>query len=445
MELVAAHQRSKHAGDIGAADHLAALAAAVADPPLRRELLEHPEIAVADLNADDQQWARSVRREVLHHRASAWAPTLDSLLALRETLRNDVAEAIDADAFRAAVDSDTLADHDRILWAAHCLVWLDNNATAEGLAEIWRDTNTSLAAVAAGEAEPCAPTHPSVGDAPWHDLADTSPPTPTPTPAPLPQSPPGRSHEPTNRGRPRPDAQLRAAVSGAAEWYHNQLLHSTAAAEARHYLQSRGIGPHDWARWQIGWAPDQWRAVTNHIANDRCAVAAGISATSNTGRVFDVMRGRVILPIRDPDGSVVAFAGRTINNNNNPDTPKYLNTRTTDLWSKSATLYGLDQARDNIASTGTASIVEGYLDVIAAHRSGITNTVAACGTAITAEHIAAVENAGAHQLHAAFDGDAGGQFATRAALRLARDRDHYMRLCGRSAACARILVSQQRR
>ena len=150
-------------------------------------------------------------------------------------------------------------------------------------------------------------------------------------------------------------------------------------------------------------------------------MAAGISATSDSGRVFDVMRGRVILPIRDPDGSVVAFAGRTINDNN-PDAPKYLNTRTTDLWSKSTTLYGLDQARSTIAATGQASIVEGYFDVIAAHRSGITNAVAACGTAVTGDHIAAIENAGAHQLHTAFDGDTGGQFATRTALRLARDR-----------------------
>ena len=420
VELVAAHQRSEHAGDVGAAARLAALVAAVADPPLRRELIAHPGIAAADLDPEDDQWARSVRREVLHHRATAWAPTLDSLSALRETLRRDIAEVIDSGAFCSAVGSDTLADHDRTLWAARCLLWLDNDATAEGLTQIWRDTSTSLAAVAAGEAPPCEATHPSIGDTPWRDLADDSP--PTPAPAPLPQSPPGQSFESLGpSGRPGPDAQLRTAVSTAADWYHNQLLYSAEAAEARHYLESRGIGPDDWARWQIGWAPDQWRAVTNRIANDRCAVAAGISATSDSGRVFDVMRGRVILPIRDPSGAVVAFAGRTINDNN-PDAPKYLNTRTTDLWSKSATLYGLDQARATIAATGQASIVEGYLDVIAAHRSGITNAVAACGTAVTGDHIAAIEQAGAHQLHTAFDGDAGGQFATRAALRLARDR-----------------------
>ena len=420
VELVAAHQRSEHAGDVGAAGRVAGLVAAVADPPLRRELIEHPDIAAADLDPEDEQWARSVRREVLHHRAAAWTSTLDSLLALRETLHRDIAEVIDCGAFRSAVDSDTLADHDRTLWAARCLLWLDNDATAEGLPHIWRDTNTSLAAVAAGEALPCEATHPRVGDTPWRDLADDSPPTPAPVP--LPQSAPGWSFEPPSPPeRPGPDTQLRAAVTTAAEWYHNQLLYSADAAEARHYLESRGIGPDDWARWQMGWAPDQWRAVTNHIANDRCAVAAGIAAESTSGRVFDVMRGRVILPIRDPDGSVVAFAGRTINDNN-PDAPKYLNTRTTDLWSKSATLYGLDQAGDTITATGQASIVEGYLDVIATHRSGITNTVAACGTAVTGDHIAAIEHAGAHQLHTAFDGDTGGQFATRAALRLARDR-----------------------
>ena len=420
VELVAAHQRSEHANNVGAAARLAALVAAVADPPLRRELIEHPDIAAADIDPEDHQWACSVRREVLHHRAAAWTSTLDSLSVLRETLHGDIAEVIDSGAFRAAVDSDTLTDHDRTLWAARCLLWLDNDATAEGLTHIWRDTNTSLAAVAAGEAPPCEATHPSIGDTPWRDLADDSPPTPATVP--LPQSAPGWSFEPPNPPeRPGPDTQLLAAVSSAAEWYHNRLLYSADAAEARHYLESRGIRPDDWTRWHIGWAPDEWRAVTNHIANDRCAVAAGIAAEAKNGRVFDVMRSRVILPIRNTDGTVVAFAGRTINDNN-PDTPKYLNTRTTDLWSKSATLYGLDQARDTIAATGTASIVEGYLDVIAAHRSGITNAVAACGTAVTADHIAAIEHAGAHQLHAAFDGDTGGQFATRAALRLARDR-----------------------
>ena len=421
VQLVAAHQHADHAGDVGDAARLAALVAAVADPPLRRELLAHPDVGAAALAAGDDDWARTVRRDVLHRRAAAWGPTLDALSARRETLRNDVATAIDSGAFLSAVDTDTLTDHDRTLWAARCLVWLDNDATAEGLADLWRDTNTSLAAVAAGDAPPCGPAHRNVGDAPWHALAEATPPTPAdvPQPAHTPTwtyEPPRAAFSPAD-----PTHQLRAAVRKAAAWYHHQLLYSADAAEARHYLQSRGIGPDDWARWQLGWAPDQWRALTNHIANDRCAVDSGLAAESKNGRVFDVMRGRVILPISDPDGSVVAFAGRTINNDN-PDAPKYLNTRTTALWSKSATLYGLHQARTVIADSGTASIVEGYLDVLACHRAGITNAVAACGTAVTAEHISALDAAGAHQLHTAFDGDAGGRKATRAALRLARDR-----------------------
>ena len=129
-----------------------------------------------------------------------------------------------------------------------------------------------------------------------------------------------------------------------------------------------------------------------------------------------------MLPIRDPDGTVVAFAGRTINDND-PDAPKYLNTRTTALWSKSSTLYGLHQAKHSIAATAEASLVEGYIDVIAAHRAGITNAVAACGTAVTPAHISTLDSAGAHQLHIALDGDDAGRAATRAALRLARDHN----------------------
>ena len=136
---------------------------------------------------------------------------MDSLSVLRETLHADIAEVIDAGAFRSPVDSDTLADHDRTLWAARCLLWLNNDATAEGLTHIWRDTNTSLAAVAAGEAPPCEANHPSIDDAPWRDLADDSPPPPAPVP--LPQGAPGWSFKPpTPPGRPGPDAQLRATA-----------------------------------------------------------------------------------------------------------------------------------------------------------------------------------------------------------------------------------------
>ena len=421
VELVAAYQRSEHAGDVGAAARLGALTAAVADPPLRRRLQHHRDIGADpdSLSPGDSQWARSVRHDVLHRRAAAWTPALDALETRRETLRTGVRAAIEAGAFNAAVTAEALCAHDRTLWAARCLLWLDSDATAEGLLNIWAQTNSSLAAVAAGDAAPCTAKSASTGEPPWRTLAAASP--ATPAPAPLPQGSPGYSYQvPAAAQHQDPAARPRSAARNVAEWYHHQLLHSADAAEARNYLVGRGIEPDDWHRWQIGWAPNQWRAVTNHIQDDHAALDAGIAAQANNGRVYDVMRGRVMLPIHDPDGAVVAFAGRTINDSD-PDAPKYLNTRTTALWSKASTLYGLHQAKHSIAATAEASLVEGYLDVIAAHRAGITNAVAACGTAVTPAHISTLDSAGAHQLHIALDGDDAGRAATRAALRLARD------------------------
>ena len=422
VELVVAYQRSEHAGDVGAAARLSSLVAAVVDPPLRRRLKHHPDIGADpdSLHRRDQQWAHSVRRDVLHRRAATWSPVLDALEARRETLRSDARATLEAGHLKAVVTAEALCEHDRTLWAARCLLWLDSDATAAGLLSIWTETNSSLAAVAAGEASPCAAQGAADTDPPWRTL--TALPPSRPAPAPLPQGSPDYCYPLDGAARQGqdPTARPRAAAHKAAEWYYHQLLHSPDAAEARNYLLGRGIGPDDWQRWQIGWAPNQWRAVTNHINDDDAALDAGIAAESKHGRVYDVMRGRVMLPICDPDGAVVAFAGRTINDSD-PDAPKYLNTRTTALWAKANTLYGLHQAQHSIAATGDASLVEGYLDVIAAHRCGITNAVAACGTAITPAQISTLDSAGVHQLHIALDGDDAGRAATRAALRLARD------------------------
>ena len=273
-----------------------------------------------------------------------------------------------------------------------------------------------------GVAEPClGRLGDDMGDPPWRTLAEAAP--PVPGPAPLDATPADTYTYPvdTPPTGEDPARRLRAATEAAADWYHQQLLYSRdpQAAEARHYLQGRGVGPDDWKQWRLGWAPDRWRNVTNHLKDDQAALDAGIAAHSKTGRVYDTMRGRVIMPICDTEGDVVAFAGRALHEGD--DTPKYLNTRTTSLWSKSSTLYGLHQAAPSIAETGSASLVEGYLDVIAAHRSGLTNAVASCGTAVTQAHIDALEDVGADQVYLALDGDDAGRAAARAARRITRD------------------------
>ena len=424
VNLVAAYQRSEHAGNVGTSAKLAALVAAVADAPLRRELETSLAVGASPeaLDAGDLEWARSVRRDVLHRRAALWAPVLDQLDARREALRRTAADAVDTADLPWAVTGDSIVAHDRALWRARCLLWLDADASVRGLADIWYDTNSSLRNVAVGVAEPClSRLGDDMGDPPWRTLAEAAP--PVPGPAPLDATPADTYTYPvdTPPTGEDPARRLRAATEAAADWYHHQLLYSRdpQAAEARHYLQGRGVGPDDWKQWRLGWAPNQWRNVTNHLKDDQAALDAGIAAHSKTGRVYDTMRGRVIMPICDTEGDVVAFAGRALHEGD--DTPKYLNTRTTSLWSKSSTLYGLHQAAPSIAETGSASLVEGYLDVIAAHRSGLTNAVASCGTAVTQAHIDALEDVGADQVYLALDGDAAGRAAARAARRITRD------------------------
>ncbi len=203
-------------------------------------------------------------------------------------------------------------------------------------------------------------------------------------------------------------------------WYNQQLVNSPDAAEARAYLIGRGITEDLWAQWQLGWAPDQWQALTGHLAQTgidaQARIAAGVLGRTR-GRTWDFLRGRVVFPIRDAHGTPIALAGRTLTD----DGPKYLNTPNTRLYNKSEALYGIDRAAPSIAATGEAVVVEGYTDVIAAHQAGIANTVAACGTALGADHL--------HTLHTqcgqpglltiALDADAAGTKAARTIADLA--------------------------
>ena len=227
-------------------------------------------------------------------------------------------------------------------------------------------------------------------------------PAPTRLPAGLPRIQPSSQPAPAHRADDGHD-HLRRVLGRSADYYHQQLLAAPAAEPARRYLTERGIEPADWAKWKLGWAPDQWRGLCNRLGDDQAAVDAGV-ANTRRGRTYDVLRGRVVFPIRDTSGDVIGFAGRTL-----PGTdagqPKYLNTRTTALYHKSDTLYGIHEAADGIRSTATAGIVEGYTDAIAAHSAGLTNVVATGGTAFTQSHLQRIIDAGAHHLTAGFDGD----------------------------------------
>ena len=369
------------------------------------------------LSDDDSSWAQTVRTDVLSRRAARWAETLETLDTLRDTVRAQTERLIASGAHPHAVEADEahqVVAHDRAVWQQHCIDWLDSGAAPAQLLTRWAQTDRSLADVAAGRHTP-QPHHPNRS---WTN--PTSQPTAPPAPAETTDTV-AAAHEAV-AAAPRPDAQapqppndrdaarLRAALRKATGFYHHQLLHSPDAAEARRYLHKRGIGPHDWETWQLGWAPHSWQAVTDLIGNNQSAVEAGLAARAPSGRVYDTIRGRIMFPVRSHSGDVVGFSGRSMD----PDQPnKYVNTARTRLYNKSQLLFGLSHAAAHIAERGEAVLVEGYTDVIAAHRNGLTNTVGTGGTAYTHHHAAALAAVEATEITVMYDGDPAGRASTR--------------------------------
>ncbi len=214
--------------------------------------------------------------------------------------------------------------------------------------------------------------------------------------------------------------RLLEAHRAAAEYYVQQF--STAgAAPAREFLTSRGFDLSDAERFGVGYAPDDWEMTTRHLrglgfTEDELRTA-GLAGQGRHG-LTDKFRGRLIWPIRDLSGDVIAFGARKLNPDDNG--PKYLNTPETPIFKKSSVLYGADLAKRDIAQRRQAVIVEGYTDVMACHLAGVTTAVATSGTSFGEGHITILRRLlmDDSQLRGevvfTFDGDAAGR---RAALR----------------------------
>ncbi|MGV8082794.1 MAG: DNA primase [Coriobacteriia bacterium] len=210
--------------------------------------------------------------------------------------------------------------------------------------------------------------------------------------------------------------RLIAANEAAAAFYHDCLTRSrdTASQQARQYLAGRGFGSEVAKAWQLGFAPGHGTlAVELGKAGFSAAeiTEANLGLRADDGRTRDRFYERVMFPIRDLHGRVVAFGGRVLGKGE----PKYLNTQETPVFHKSANLYGIDRAKSRITSTGTAIVVEGYTDVIAMHEAGFENTVATLGTSLTREHVRLLSRF-ARRVVYLFDGDAAGMRAADRAL-----------------------------
>lgn len=192
------------------------------------------------------------------------------------------------------------------------------------------------------------------------------------------------------------------------------MLNAQAGREARGYLRRRGLSDAMIKRFGLGYAPDAWDTLKSHLNGrgfrNEELVEAGLCTQAKDGKgCFDFFRNRVMFPVFDLRGRVVAFSGRTLGG----DTRKYLNTRDTAVFKKSRTLYALNIAKNT--DTRRIIIAEGQMDVIAVHQAGFDNAVAALGTALTDEHVRMIGQY-ADEVVLAYDGDEAGQRATKRAI-----------------------------
>src|SRR5579859_5898050 len=211
--------------------------------------------------------------------------------------------------------------------------------------------------------------------------------------------------------------RLRKLNEDALLWFHQALLRSKDAAEARAYVQSRGISAETVVAVTLGFAPEQWDALAQYLLGrgytERELVQGGLARERDGGLggtgggVYDYFRHRLIFPIRDIRGRVIGFGGRAFGENQ----PKYLNSPQTPLFEKNSVLYALDMARDAIKHAKQVVIVEGYVDAVIAHQHGTKQTVACIGSAITEKHIQQLKKL-TRQVTLALDPDAAGESAT---------------------------------
>lgn len=214
---------------------------------------------------------------------------------------------------------------------------------------------------------------------------------------------------------------LRQLLETATTYYHHLLKNAPGAAHARAHLVNRGLGDKAIEMFQLGYALDTWDAGLNYFTSKGYAqqdlLDAGLIIVKEDGKVFDRFRDRLMIPVRDERGRMTGFQARALKAE---ALPKFMNSPQTALFDKGRTLFGLSLARKPIRDAGAAIVVEGNLDVIAAHQAGFANVVSSQGTALT-EHQLRLLKKQSKRIILALDADEAGDAATLRGLMVARD------------------------
>ncbi len=208
--------------------------------------------------------------------------------------------------------------------------------------------------------------------------------------------------------------QIKSILQKACEYYHNNLLTLPEAKPALEYLEKRGITREIIDEYKLGYSQKGYTDLQNYFKSEFVPAVmekSGLTVKTEKGDTVDRFRHRIMIPIKDEAGNVIAFGARAIEANQNP---KYLNSPDTLLYNKSRVLYGIDIAKNEMIKEDYVVIMEGYFDVISAQAAGLKNSVASCGTALTVDHVKLIAKySKSRKIYLAFDTDAAGLKATQ--------------------------------
>jgi DNA primase len=238
--------------------------------------------------------------------------------------------------------------------------------------------------------------------------------------------------DPQEEERRRRRERLLALLERATSFYEKYLWESAEAAQAREYLRGRGLSEEVLRTFRVGWSPKGWDKLVAGAERDGYTldelVAAGLAQRKKSGSGgVDRFRERIMFPLADSRGRVLGFGARAMRDDQGA---KYINTSENDVYHKGRQLFGIDKARSAAAKTRRLVVVEGYTDVLALHQSGLAETVAIMGTALTEQQLAELARAAGAEgtIYLALDADRSGQQAMLRAAKIAEDRDVELRV-----------------
>jgi DNA primase len=225
---------------------------------------------------------------------------------------------------------------------------------------------------------------------------------------------PRRDRSPEERREQTQRSALVEMHREAATFFSRQLQGTPEGKAARAYLADRGLDDAAMAHFGVGYAPSGGDALLRHLRAkypEKLLEISGLVSRDGNGRPYDRFRRRIMFPIANESGKVVAFGGRALGD----DLPKYLNSPETPIYTKSSVLYHLDRAKEGMRQRDAVVLVEGYMDAIAVARAGVSNVVASCGTSLTESQVRLLARF-TRRVIVNYDPDTAGQAATERSL-----------------------------